>query len=149
MTGVSRGRGEICLVPHIEHHNVIFVIKKHCIIRKAFHCERRGKMAQWVKSCYSTVLLQNPHKGGRRELIPESHFLTSVYIILVTEFDNLVTDKAKKVFSSTRNLFLPTVFPPSTSHHHGDKNLGSHWVCLLSVTPELSRVQPAASIERS
>lgn len=69
-------------------------------------------MAQWVKACYPTVLLQNPHKGGRRELIPESHFLTSVYIILVTEFDNLVTDKAKKVFSSTRNLFLPTVFPP-------------------------------------
>lgn len=28
----------------------------------------------------------------------ESRFQTSVYIILVTEFDNLVRDKAKKVF---------------------------------------------------
>lgn len=65
------------------------------------------------KGLLPTVLLQNPLKGGRRELIPESHFLTSVYIILVTEFDNLVTDKAKKVFSSTRNLFLPTLPPPS------------------------------------
>lgn len=58
-------------------------------------------------TCYLTVLVQNLHEGGRREPIPESHFLTSVYIILVTEFDNLVRDKAKKVFSSTRNFFSP------------------------------------------
>lgn len=100
--------------------------------------------------------LQDPHVGGRRADSRKSFSDLHLHITLVTEFENIVRDNAKKVFSFTRIVF--SVYYSSPPHHHGDKNLGLSDVIFptgcagsqgTGCQPELGQVQPAVGIERS